>query len=299
MENCIKKDCKSIISTIAYKGNLSNQSFIWQIQDNDSRFFLVKALFSIVNIAPIWNHQVCKEAITTQEALERLLFCNHSKVCISAQASSNGRYVIMRQANPKCFRIISLEEFKEIASLCYQFNLTNFDRKRFNNLKPFWMNGNLIDTYHIIKEIVDPFTATSEIFLNFINDNNNEIQKLLFEARKIDNYNSVNYDNSIIDHLVIENNKLSLLPSRYTYVGPLGMDAGQLCIEYCLTMPYDKIILLQIVTILSEIYHMRQKDIMIYIKTNILLLLRKRTHLKLYTDSLFKLWNDIKDINIP
>ena len=295
-ENYIKEYYGTTIKTLIYKEDLSHKSYIWFIQTNNEKKYVIKALFSMINIAKIWNQQSCKEAITTHESLERLLVCNHSEVCIAVNASYNGKYITMPQVTKKSFQIVSLEDLRKIASLCYRFNTTELCGI---NLKPFWINSNEIDIYHIIKEIVDSFTATSDLFLRFINDNNQEIQRILSEAKHIYNYKSLNYDNCIIDHLVVQNNKLFLLPSRYVYIGPLGLDAGQLCVEYCLFTSYDQIILSQIITILSEIYHINSQDIIIYIKTHILFLLRKRFHLKLSTEPLLKLWEEIKKISIP
>jgi len=250
-----------------------------------------------MNSAKIWNQQLCQEAITITESLERLLVCNHCKTCIPITVAPNGKYITMPYAERKNIQNLSIQDLREIAILCYRFNTSKLHEKDFKHLKPFWMGGEKNDIYNILKEVVNPFTATSGLFLNFVNKNNNEIQKLLSTAQKVYNYKSINYDNSIIMHLAIKENKLFLLPSRYIYSGPLGMDAGRLCIEYCLCSIYDKKILSQIVIILSEIYHIDPKDTIVYIKTNILLLLRKYFHLGFSAEPLLKLWTDIKNIN--
>ena len=296
-ENYIKIVYKDSMLNLSYKKNLSNKSYIWYMQNINSEFFVIKALFSIMNSAKIWNQQLCQEAITITESLERLLVCNHCKTCIPITVAPNGKYITMPYAERKNIQNLSIQDLREIAILCYRFNTSKLHEKDFKHLKPFWMGGEKNDIYNILKEVVNPFTATSGLFLNFVNKNNNEIQKLLSTAQKVYNYKSINYDNSIIMHLAIKENKLFLLPSRYIYSGPLGMDAGRLCIEYCLCSIYDKKILSQIVIILSEIYHIDPKDTIVYIKTNILLLLRKYFHLGFSAEPLLKLWTDIKNIN--
>ena len=133
----------------------------------------------------------------------------------------------MPYAERKNIQNLSIQDLREIAILCYRFNTSKLHEKDFKHLKPFWMGGEKNDIYNILKEVVNPFTATSGLFLNFVNKNNNEIQKLLSTAQKVYNYKSINYDNSIIMHLAIKENKLFLLPSRYIYSGPLGMHVLQ------------------------------------------------------------------------
>lgn len=297
-EYSIKKVYRAYILALNYQESLSHQSYIWYMQKSNGRNYVVKAVFSLINIAKIWNNTSCQEAIISQQSIERFHRCKHSS-CLPSCISSGGNYIIMPLASKIYFKSLSLVDLKKIALICYQFNIENKNNKENGYLKPLWLHEDNIDLYNILKEIINPFTATSEIFLCFINDNHNAIQRLLSAVRFWKTDQVLNYGNSILDHIMLWNNKIFLLPSRYVYAGPFGMDAGQLCVEYCLCKPYIKTVLFQIITLLSEVYRISQDSVKLLTQINILLLLRAKSHLGLESDSLIQLWEDIKDINTP
>lgn len=239
-------------------------SYIWET-DN----LIIKQYFNRLNIEQLWNPCVQQKVICLSDLYEAAIYSTKFHTILPIYQKSD---IYFSYSMPKARKLTSAECMRHMREVLDQFQAetasTLLSFGPFSNLNFETINKNIQSQhkYYTIHLMLSELFHVVEAYINlFESKERNDIFTILslLSELSIQHKYALNYGKSLLEHIILWNSKLYLLPSSEIFWGETGFDAAQTYIEYygesgifkiLLSNSLDSTIVLWICCLLTERY---------------------------------------------